>query len=411
PDLTSTFVSSLAIYLFIKVADSKKIKRKALFATGILIGMAPGFKTSEGLLIMGIFGIAVAVYYAYGIVAKTAKRRVKKGVFRRISEVHVLYIIAGALIPLALVAIYFNYANGNPFFNILSTAQALTKGYSSGNQSTLVVNIASMGILFDPFYYYIAHGIANIPFYEEQVQPLGLLPLLAVAGAILGIIKKNKTILFLSLIGLFCLFYLILGTQSYRIYTFSPIRPRFYTIALLPLAVTAAYPLFLLYRFTRRYSTYAAAGAVLFILALSLMSNFPVYKEMFYFGISTRNIGNAYATALNVAISQPNRATIYLAIPDVQYIIPYIQLLMHTASVDTVPVQTSTCSSASANSILVEVTGSIQNSGSIEVYLGQWMGNCTLTEIWSNATRWKTPYGNMSLYSNVYRIGWASPPA
>ncbi|MCL4389760.1 hypothetical protein M1397_04115 [Candidatus Marsarchaeota archaeon] len=36
--------------------------------------------------------------------------------------------------------------------------------------------------------------------------------------------------------------------------------------------------------------------------------------------------------------------------------------------------------------------------------LRSWMGNCTLIEIWSNATRWKTPYGNMSLYSNVYSI-------
>lgn len=406
PDMTSAFSASLGIYLFMLALEGKKLQRKKLFASGIMMGLSPGFKTSEGLLILGIFIIAAASYYAYtGLHRKRKPNGRSAKITTRILRTPILYIIVGAIIPLAFISAYFNFSTGNPFFNIISANLLLAKNSGGGGQSTLSQNIASLDLTFNPLYYYM-HPNLNLAYYAQQQQPLGLLVLLAIAGAALGIVKRNKEIIFLSIIGMFCLFYLIIGSQSYKIYTFIQFLPRFFTIIILPLSIAGAYPLMLLFNYLKAHKhSRAAMLAVVSIIVMSTAFNIPVYTEMFYFSRSTANIGQVFSAAINSAASAASPSIIYVAVPDANYIITYLELLTHNSnSIVLEPVQTSTCNPDGKNEFLVEVNGNIQDASTLQNYINGWIDNCTITEISSNITRWAQASGNITLYSQVYKI-------
>ena len=410
PDLTSAFAASLSIYLFILAVGKEKPSRKMLFASGIAMGLAPGFKATEGLLIMGIFVISVIAYCAYGNRKENKEKRSKLG-FKKIINSGPAWVIAGILIPTALIALFFYLTTGVPFFNIVTDNNFLRGTAVSPGSSTLPNNLLALGVSLNPLYYFIVKGQPIITGTGE-LAPLGILPLLAIAGAIAACLKRNKTIVFLSIIGLFCFFYLFFGSQSYSIYTFLAVRDRYFTIAILPLSIVGAYPLSLIYRHAKRLRAPAAGMAIVAtIIALSVLLNLPMYKWLFFFNLSASNTNQAYLNAINEAASQASLVTLYLGIPNSNFRIYDILLLARgNPNINILPTMGEACDPGAPNPFLIEVYTNQsgyygpESLSLVREEVENWESNCTLAEVWSNTSSWSTPTGQVTLYSKLYSI-------
>lgn len=413
PDITSAFSASLGIYLFIIAATSVNHSRKVLFASGLLMGMATGFKTTEGFMVLGIFIVAVLLYSAHER-AKRFNAKPNKNQRSSAHRINVLYILAGAAVPIIIIAAYFYITSGNPFFNIVTDNNFLSGTAKTPGSSTLQENIISLMVSINPIYYLVPRMQPIYLYGPGEVMPLGAIALLAIAGAAISILKRKGLFILLSIIGLFCFFYLFFGSQSYSIYTFIAIKERYFTIDILPLSILAAYPISLLYRSISRRNKVGAYAAILSMLALIIILNMPVYNAYIYFNRMTAETNQAYLNAINVAASQADQVTLYLGIPHSHFRAPDIDLLTHDSpNIILIPIVKQICNPNATNPFLIEVYSNRSSSYGpetgtmVQSEVANWTNGCTISEIWSSTTQFAILGGNESLYSSVYKIGRA----
>ena len=234
PDIPIGLAIALSLYLMLN--EDKKLS----FTAGILMGLIFYIKLGA------IFIVPIALV---SLLLMSANKKA-------------LYFLGGVII---ISLIYFALLGFN--LNIVSI---YSQGQAKATQATLSTNLME-GLYILPIGYTFYSDNAVI-----QIFPLGLLFILALAGGVLAIYKRNRKILFAFLLLMLTYGYLFLGTESLHSYTSITVEARYLIWVIAPMALCAGFGIeWIYYKAQALWGKRYAYLSLLIIIALALLSNLP----------------------------------------------------------------------------------------------------------------------------------------
>jgi 4-amino-4-deoxy-L-arabinose transferase-like glycosyltransferase len=287
PDMLTGLTVAIACYYLYKAINLKS--NRAMLLVGFFIALTMLVKTA-GVIIIASFLIGLVYLYA------DKNFRKNKRMF--------VYAIVGMLIPLLIMMLYFYILTGNPFFNL----HVYTIAFVNIAPTTLSNNINALSISVNPIYLLHIQGWQQI---APHTFPMGLIIVFAFIGAIIGIAKKNKVIIFFSLITLIPMLYIFFGTKSLSQYVPISVVSRYIEIIAAPIAILAAYALSALYNSVKKEGKAAAAFVIIIIVLFATFINFATYTSQYSYNLGIRSYNIIYPMLLH-NIVEANASKIYM---------------------------------------------------------------------------------------------------
>jgi 4-amino-4-deoxy-L-arabinose transferase-like glycosyltransferase len=266
PDVALGMALALILYLFFKYARMPEAKRHTNRFMPFAIGLATSFAVylkTEGFLI--VFTVALFVFILYLYLRANARRI--PAWRHTVDNRFMLYAIIGLVIGFGVYFSVFYALSGNPFFSL--------ENYGGAAAPTGISKIATIITLLDPYTPYLSAASLN-----PDVVPLGLLPIFALIGTVIGTRKRNMNITFLSLITWFVFVYLFFGPASTTRFITVPTVTRLFSLLIAPLSVLAGY--FIIEVYKMRYKTIKNAAVMrgvipAFLVLFLIVTSIPIY--------------------------------------------------------------------------------------------------------------------------------------
>jgi len=288
PDIFTGLTVAIACYYIYDAIELKS--ERAMFLAGFFISLTMLVKTA-GAIMIASFLISLAYIYAH-----------KK--FRKYKRM-LAYAFVGMIIPLLIMMLYFYLITGNPLFNLHIYAMA----FVNMAPTTLSNNIDALSISVNPIYLLRIQGWHQI---NPQLFPMGLIIILVFVGAIIGIARKNKVIIFFSLIILIPMLYIFFGTKSLSQYMPISVISRYIGIIAAPIAILAVYTLNVLYISIKKESKAVASFIIIAIIFYSVFIIFSTYRALYYYNLGVRSYNTLYSTLLHV-ITETHANRVYIS--------------------------------------------------------------------------------------------------
>lgn len=178
-------------------------------------------------------------------------------------------ITAGLLIGLAIYVILLPAgAHFTTMLNAYSQQQTkLSEASLSGNFYTILVLLFNYN--------------TTTPYFN-QVYPIGMIFLYAIAGTYFAFKNKNPNMQFIAIAFWIGFMYLLFGTESITHYTFITVTTRYITLFAAPMAILTGYFFKRVYLFIEQKTTARLALAILVMFVIVLaVSNMPLYLYFF----------------------------------------------------------------------------------------------------------------------------------
>lgn len=252
---------SIAVFLLSIKRKSPKLSLVAGLVASISIYMK-----IDGFFYIVLFIIAEFIAYrkAFSVNAGRDRRRNIKHE-RSIDTKNLIAAIAGVAIGLILYFLAFYLVMHNPFYPL----------------KNFVTNPSSFGP-FDELSTLLSPVTLGKIYIEEayQLYPLGPIAVLAVIGSVIGLLKRNGPINYISFFNWAMFAYLIFGTSSLRGYITVPVVSRFFDLNVMMLGVLGGYALFCLYGMlgdTTKHALFLKAGFLVFLVLVEI-SYLPLYN-------------------------------------------------------------------------------------------------------------------------------------
>ena len=288
PDIFTGLTVAIACYYIYDAIELKS--ERAMLLAGFFIALTMLVKTA-GAIMIASFLIGLAYLYAH-----------KK--FRKYKRM-LAYAFVGMIIPLLIMMLYFYLIAGNPLFNL----QIYATAFVNMAPTTLSNNIDALSISVNPIYLLHIQGWHQI---DPQLFPMGPIIILAFVGAIICIARKNKVIIFFSLIILIPMLYTFFGTKSLSQYMPISVISRYMGIIAAPIAILAAYTLNALYIAIKKESKAAASFIIIAIIFYSVSINLSTYRALYYYNLGVRSDNTIYSALLHV-INDSHTNRVYLS--------------------------------------------------------------------------------------------------
>ena len=275
PDIFTALTVAIACYYMYEALELKS--NRAMLLAGLFIGLTMLVKTAGAIMVASFL---IGLIYLY------ADKKFRK------NNRTLVYAIVGVLMPLLIMISYFYIFTGNPFFNLYIYTRLVNQ-----SPTTLSNNINTLSVSANPIYLLYTQDWHSI---QPQVFPMGLVIVFALIGAIIGIVRKNKTIVFFSLVIVIPMLYIFFGTRSLSHYVAMPIVSRFFDIVSAPIIILAAYALSSLYNSVKKESKVAASFVITIIILYATFLNLPTYQTLYYYNLGARSYNTIYTTLLHV---------------------------------------------------------------------------------------------------------------
>jgi len=291
PDIFTGLTVAIACYYIYNAIELKS--ERAMLLAGFFIALTMLVKTA-GAIMIASFLISLAYLYAH-----------KK--FRKYKRM-LAYAFVGMVIPLAAMMLYFYLFTQDPFFNL----HVLATAFLEPSRSNLINNIWAFNISINPILLITIQDWRNLGDIPLSASPMGLIIIFAIFGGIIGAVRKNKFIEFISLLALIPIFYIFFGTESLTQYTPIYVVSRYPDIVAAPIAILAAYTLNALYISVKKESKVAASFIIIIMLVFATFLNLPSYESLYYFNHGIRSYATIYSMVLHY-LSSDNLSNVYMA--------------------------------------------------------------------------------------------------
>ena len=355
PDIFTGLTVAIACYYIYDAIELKS--ERATFLAGFFIALTMLVKTA-GAIMIASFLIGLAYLYAH-----------KK--FRKYKRM-LAYAFVGMIIPLLIMMLYFYLITGNPLFNLHIYATA----FVNMAPTTLSNNIDALSISVNPIYLLHIQEWYQI---NPQTFSMGLIIVLAFIGAIIGIARKNKVIIFFSLIILIPMLYTFFGTKSLSQYMPISVISRYMAIIAAPIAILAAYTLSVLYNSVKKESKAIASFVIIIIILYTTFLNLPTYHALYYYNLGVRSYNTIYSTLLHV-ITETHANKVYISSMLQGLDQQYLEFLSGFSGINFSSVG-NVCTSNYYNAMLIDSFNNFaaeQNNASLISWLDD---NCSLVKI------------------------------
>ena len=311
PDISTGAAASLSI-LFFLYAQNSKHRKLFYFLSGVAAAVTVYFKMI-GLAYILFFIVAILIY-------KPEAKRKDAQRTNPLQHEGVAYPLAGlALMSVIYVTILFAYGG-----SITGPFVAYGQNQASISPSTFYKNILTLAIVL--FGYSSSNALIG-PVVDPQIFPLGFTLFWALAGTVISLYRREKNIIFLSVIFWGVFLYLFFGTVSITSYSFITVISRYFALVALPLCVIAGYALWDLYKVFAIVFKQRAKLMLGLLLALTLLSDLPIYLALYNYNMLIAGDARTISAVLSSVTSAAHGGNVYLYSND-NYAVSYLDFLM-----------------------------------------------------------------------------------
>ena len=292
----------------------------------------------------------------------------------------------------ATVGIYFAFIyamTGNPLYTI-SRYGVLQHGISP---TTLFENIYN---LFVTLFGFTVSGSLFSPYtLSPIIYPYGFGIFFALIGSVIGIKRKSRKIILLSVVSWGFFLYMYFGTMSLSKYLLIAVITRYFSMIAVPISVLATFGIFSVYKIIYLYRRRCAMFSVVLIIFLILLLSLPTYLGIYSYNKaialdnSVIECASSYLSGTGASVVYANAAAELLAL-DSNY-----KFNPHQIG--------DSCNSLGNSGVLVYF---YSNESSLKQGLGSWLGNsCYNADLFNcNPNESSEIYENMVINAEISTI-------
>ncbi|MGC8776589.1 MAG: ArnT family glycosyltransferase [Candidatus Micrarchaeia archaeon] len=375
PDLLLGAFAGASLFLALYAEKSKRAALMYLLS-GLLAGFTVFIKL-EALAFVLFFFIGLLILLFVQPHKKTRRKHLE------------IFAIAALV---ATVGIYFAFIyamTGNPLYTI-SRYGVFQHGISP---TTLFENIYN---LFVTLFGFTVSGSLFSPYtLSPIIYPYGFGIFFALTVSVIGIKRKSRKIILLSVVSWGFFLYMYFGTMSFSKYLFIAVITRYFSMISVPMSVLAALGIYSFYKIIYSYCKSCALLSAVLIIILIVLLSLPTYLGIYYYNkaIALDNLvikcASSYLSESGTKVVYANAATELLAL-DTKY-----KFNPHQIG--------SSCNSLGNGGMLVYF---YSNEGSLNQGLGSWLGNsCYNVDLFNcNPNESSEIYENMVINAEISTI-------
>ena len=203
-----------------------------------------------------------------------------------------LYPLAGLLLFALLYAAVFLASGSNP----VTAAASYGQNQNTISPTTLGNNFSW---LLNVMFAYPRSSNPFAPFLDPQTFPFGIIILFTLGGTAVGLMRKDRNLLLLSLLLWGVILYLFFGTVTLGSYNFIVIISRYFLLVSVPLAVLASYALCGISEAAAKRLKSRPLYFELALLALIVLTNLPLYSTLYNYNLSISGDVTAFSSLVN----------------------------------------------------------------------------------------------------------------
>lgn len=291
PDMGVGLLAGLSILLFIHAQESKNGKSLYLLS-GASAALTIYFKMI-GLAYL-LFFLIVMLFYAIEHKPKSKMN----------NNAH-LYSFAGIFAAVVVYVIILFLYSGSIFGPFL----AYGNNQSIISPSNLGHNIHTLLVLL--FGYANPNGILLGPVQDAQTFPLGLIIFWALVGTVIALYRRDRKLTYLSTLLWGAFLYLLFGTLTLTKYSFVYVVSRYFILVSVPMAVLAAYAIWMVYIASRPLLKSYNKYLLVLIIAVVMVSNIPIYRALYNYNLTISGDTRTFSSALKYLQSTGHNITIF----------------------------------------------------------------------------------------------------
>jgi 4-amino-4-deoxy-L-arabinose transferase-like glycosyltransferase len=312
PDMAIGVMAGLSMLFFICAQEGRNSKL-FYFLSGTFASLTIYVKL-VGLAFIVFFVISM---FLYEFIKLKQRTRAKMRYF-------FLYSLAGVIVFAFLYVVIFQvYGSG-----VLEALRTYGQNQNAISPTTLSKNVDSLFVALFGLFGYTSLNNPFAPFMDPQVFPLGLIVVFTACGTLIGFIKRDRSLIFLSvpLWGVF--FYLFFGTVTLTGYSFMAVISRYFILVSIPIAVLASYSLCSISDFVSSRLRTRPIYIVLLFLSVIIISDIPIYNTLYNYNISISGAIRTFSGLLNYFATNSRGEGISMSISDNGYATNFLRFLL-----------------------------------------------------------------------------------
>jgi 4-amino-4-deoxy-L-arabinose transferase-like glycosyltransferase len=322
PDMGVGLFAGLSILFFVYAQDSSNSK--------LLYFLSGAFAVL--IIYVKMIGLAYVLFFFVILLFHRPKHKLKTDRNTKI------YAFAGMfLFAMAYAYTIFFYSSGNlftPFFAYGQNQITISHSGLSNNINSLSITLFGYSYWYNQFFY---------PFSDPQTIPLGLIILLAIIGSAMAIWRRERNLVYFSVLLWGVLFYLFFGTVTITKYSFIFVVSRYFILVSVPMAVLAGYAVWSFYKAARPHLGSWAICPVILILAASLVVNMPAYSTLYNYNLSIAGDTRTLLGILRYVISNSKDSgsgiRIYTNDNDTEFFLQFLSAYNKTINISSLDVR------------------------------------------------------------------------
>jgi hypothetical protein len=395
PDMGVGMMVGLSM-LFLVYAQGSKNSKLFYFLSGAFAVLTIYVKLI-GLAYIFAFFIALLIYRFYDK---------KKSSHKGANDI-LIYSLAGMfVVGVIYISIMFGFS-GSIFGSFISYG----KNQMAISPSSLSKNFDA---LFTTFFGYNGFGTALNP----QVFPLGLIIFVALAGTLIGLIRKEKNIICLSVILWIAFLYLFFGTVTISKYSFIYVVSRYFIMVSVPIAVIASYALLSICKLSKPILKNNSIYLPALILLIVVISYIPIYKTLYDYNSSISENTRSFSSTLSYIKTQSQGNNLTLVTIDnvssdfLEFLSSYNKNInvytLNTSSKTKITMQLNRiCTPQAVNTYIIIAYDNYSRLASTTIF-NDWINtSCSLVKLNSfNDNKSGGPYNGMDVEINLYKVNY-----
>ena len=271
------------------------------------------------------------------------------------------------------------------------------------------------GALFTTFFGY-SNGLG--PVREPEIFPLGFIIFLALIGTFLGLVKKDKRIVLLSVIFLIAFLYIFFGSVTLTRYSFIFVVSRYFIMIAVPIAVLTAYSVSRIHEYSIKYLRNYSMLVPIFILLIVAVSYIPVYSTLYNYNISISGDTRTFSSMLSYVRTNSSGRNISIITIDnsTANFLDFLSGYNSTVKIEALNISNRIRATTQMSRICIPGSNSYvaiayENYSRLQytTVFNDWINeSCSLVKLRSfNDTESAfSTYNGMNVYINLYKVNW-----
>jgi 4-amino-4-deoxy-L-arabinose transferase-like glycosyltransferase len=398
PDMGVGALAGISM-LFLVYAHESNNGKLFYFLSGAFATMTIYVKLI-GLAYMLAFFITLLVYRFYNKKRTTAKKGANNVL---------VYPLAGMLILLiTYVAVMFAFSGSLFGAFIKYGTNQMTISPSNLNKNA--------DALFTTLFGY--NGFAPVP--DPEVFPLGLIIFLALAGSVIGLIKKEKSVIYISAILWVAFLYLFFGTVTVTKYSYIFVVTRYFIMVSVPIAIIASYTMLSIYKLSAPRLKSKAVYLSILILLILIVSYIPAYNTLYNYNTSISGNARTLSSVLSYIKAEPEGRNTSLIIidNDTANFLEFLSGYNKTTEIYTLNTSTRTETEGQLDSICVPRAANVyiiityDNYSKLHLYetiFNDWINtSCSLIKLksFTDNSSLDSAYNGMDIQADLYKVSY-----